>query len=521
MTIVKVLCKRSLLLGLSLTMIGLVPASAEENLKQMIKQTRALREKFLKDPHRPLYHFVSPEGVCHPFDPNGSLFWKGQYHLMYIFQQGRNNHYWGHAVSKDMLHWRILPPALAPGDGDEGIFSGNAFVNKEGVPTILYFGIDAGGCIAVAQDDDLIKWKKLSNNPVVPMLKKNHPDYGKYRAGDPHGWLEGDTYYAIFGGNPTGMRATVFKGKELDQLKYQGDLLAHSVPGVDINEDISCPDMFRLDGKDVLMCISHPLGCRYYIGEWKNDQFYLESHALMNWPGGRFFANDSFLDDRGRRILIAWVGEALLKKRKKELGWAGVMSMPRVLSLADDGTMRIKPIKEIEQLRINPRAHKDIDLADGAELVLEDISGDCLEIDLEIDPGSALQVGLKVRRCPQGEEETLVIFKPDSGKLILDVEKSSLDRSVRYGTHRPHTAEGGKDIRVQKAPFKLLKGETLKLRVFLDKSIIEVFANDRQCVTQRIYPSRKDALGVSLFCKGGSAKVLSLKAWDMAATNPW
>ena len=196
MTIVKVLCKQSLLLGLSLTMIGLVPASAEEDLKQMIKQTRALREKFLKDPHRPLYHFVSPEGVCHPFDPNGSLFWKGQYHLMYIFQQGRGNHYWGHAVSKDMLHWRILPPALGPGDGDEGIFSGNAFVNKEGVPTILYFGIDAGGCIAVAQDDDMIKWKKLSGNPVVPMLKKNHPDYGKYRAGDPHGWLEGDTYYA-------------------------------------------------------------------------------------------------------------------------------------------------------------------------------------------------------------------------------------------------------------------------------------------------------------------------------------
>ena len=321
----KVLFRRSLLLWLVFAMIGFVPAGAMENLDQMIEQTRALREKFLKDRHRPLYHFVSPEGVCHPFDPNGSIFWKGQYHLMYIFQH-RKKHYWGHAVSKDMLHWRIL---------------------------------------------------------------------------------------------------------------------------------------------------------------------------------------------------LAWVGEALLAPRLKENGWAGVMSMPRVLSLAKDGTLRVKPIKEIELLRINPRVHKDISLADGAEIVLKDIAGDCLEIEMEIDPGSASQVGLRVRRSPQGEEETVIAYEPGSSKLILDVAKSSLDKDVRYGTHRPHTAEGGDDVRVQKAPFEVPPGETFKLRVFLDRSIIEVYGDDRQCVTQRIYPSRKDSLGVSLFCKGGSAKVLSLKAWDMAAANPW
>jgi len=517
----KMLLRRSLLLGLLLAMIGFVPARADEGLDQMIEQTRALRAKFLADRHRPLYHFVSPEGVCHPFDPNGSIFWKGQYHLMYIFQQGEEEHCWGHAVSNDMLHWRILPPALEPGDGDEGIFSGNAFINKEGVPTIIYYGVDAGGCIAIAQDDDLIEWKKLESNPVVPELKKKDPDYGKYRPCDPHGWVEGDTYYTIFGGDPTRHRATVFKGTELDKLEYAGNLLAHTVDGIPIDEDISCPDMFELDGKDVLVCISHPLGCRYYIGEWKNEQFYPESHAMMNWPGGRFFANDSFLDDRGRRILIAWVGEALLREGKEKKGWAGVMSMPRVLTLAEDNTLRIKPIEEIERLRINPRAHKGISLADGAEVVLRDIAGDSLEIDVVIDPGSAKQVGLRVCRSPQGEEETIVAYEPDSSKLILDVTKSSLDTYVRYGTKRPHTAEGGDDVRVQRAPFEMGPGGTFTLRIFVDRSIIEVFADDRQCVTQRIYPSREDALGVTLFCKGGSAKVLSLNAWDMAATNPW
>jgi len=242
---------------------------------------------------------------------------------------------------------------------------------------------------------------------------------------------------------------------------------------------------------------------------------------MMNWPGGRFFANDSFLDDRGRRILIAWVGEALLREGKEKKGWAGVMSMPRVLTLAEDNTLRIKPIEEIERLRINPRAHKGISLADGAEVVLRDIAGDSLEIDVVIDPGSAKQVGLRVCRSPQGEEETIVAYEPDSSKLILDVTKSSLDTYVRYGTKRPHTAEGGDDVRVQRAPFEMGPGGTFTLRIFVDRSIIEVFADDRQCVTQRIYPSREDALGVTLFCKGGSAKVLSLNAWDMAATNPW
>ncbi len=122
---------------------------------------------------------------------------------------------------------------------------------------------------------------------------------------------------------------------------------------------------------------------------------------------------------------------------------------------------------------------------------------------------------------PQGEEETVIAYEPGSSKLILDVTRSSLDKGVRYGTHRPHTAERGDDVRVQKAPFEVPPGDTFKLRVFLDRSIIEVYGDDRQCVTQRIYPSRKDSLGVSLFCKGGSAKVLSFEVWDMAATNPW
>jgi hypothetical protein len=93
---------------------------------------RALREKLLSDPHRPGYHFVIPEGQAMPFDPNGAIYWKGRYHLFYIFQDQRG-HNWGHVSSTDLFHWRHHPTGLV-----SGMFSGNCFINKEGRPTMCY-----------------------------------------------------------------------------------------------------------------------------------------------------------------------------------------------------------------------------------------------------------------------------------------------------------------------------------------------------------------------------------------------
>ncbi|MFH1267918.1 MAG: LamG-like jellyroll fold domain-containing protein [Planctomycetota bacterium] len=134
----------------------------------LIADTRALRARLLADPQRPRHHFVSPEGVCHPFDPNGAISWKGRYHLMYIFQNEKG-HCWGHVSSTDLLHWRHHPPALEPGEGDAGIFSGGASLDKNGVPTITYRGLGnpRGICIATSTDDLIETWTKSPHNPVI------------------------------------------------------------------------------------------------------------------------------------------------------------------------------------------------------------------------------------------------------------------------------------------------------------------------------------------------------------------
>ncbi|MHC4213582.1 MAG: glycoside hydrolase family 32 protein, partial [Planctomycetota bacterium] len=464
-------------------------ALAQEQIGDMIKQTRALREKLLSDAHRPGYHFVTLEGRCMPFDPNGAIFWKGRYHMFYIFQN-ENGHCFGHASSIDLVHWRHHPLGL-----EGGMFSGNCYINKEGVPTMCYHDqLRKGNTMAVALDDDLNQWKKLAL--ITPKTEKGDPHHGKYRSWDPFGFLEGDTYYAIFGGK----RPAIAKCKSLEgEWEYVGDLLAHGIGDVDINEDISCADLFKIGDKYMLLCISHRLGCRYYLGQWKNEQFYPEYHERMSWIDPDYFAPETLLDDKGRRIMWAWLFDGRKKRTRRASAWSGTMGLPRVLWLGDDGMLRMAPPEELKILRYNPMKLQSLTLKADSELPLKDFSSNSCELSIEMAPDGAQQFGVKVCASPDGQEETLVYYDAKDKKLKIDTDKSSLGEG-------PKSVEAG--------PFELKPGETLKLRVFVDKSVIEVFANDRQAVMRRIYPTLKDSLNVVLFSKGGSVKVPVLNAWE-------
>jgi beta-fructofuranosidase len=477
--------------------------ASEDDFDRMEKQiygTTLFREKLLKDPYRPVYHFVIPEGFGSPFDPNGAVFWNGRYHLFYIFQDprtGDREHHWGHISSTDLVHWRYHPTGLVG-----GMFSGNCFINKDGVPTMCFHDEQReGNTMAVALDDELNNWKKLEL--ITPKTKEGDKYHDRYDSWDPYGWLEGDTYYAIFGGKTPGIaKSTSLEG----QWKYVGDLLAHSVGDVDIHEDVSCADLFKIGDKYMLLCISHRLGCRYYLGQWKNEQFYPEFHEQMSWVDNSFFAPESLLDDKGRRIMWAWIFDGREDDTTEASGWSGTMSLPRILWLGEDGMLRMRPAEELEILRYNGQTRENIEVKVNTELGLDNIRGNSTELLLEVAPTEAKQVGLKVCCSPDGQEETVIFYDSTDKKLKVDTRKSS-------------TGEGSKSI--EAGPFELEKGEPLKLQVFVDKSVVEVFANNRQAVMRRIYPTRKDSLNVILFSKGGGATVRKLEAWEMMPSNPF
>ncbi len=458
----------------------------------------------------PVYHFTSPTGRdCSPFDPNGAVFHAGRYHLGYIYQDN-GKHYWGHASTDDLVHWRMHPPMLSPGP-EGGIFSGNAFIDKQGRVVLSYHGLGdnaakhpAGNCLAIAQDDNLDVFKKLEANPVM-----------KEPGWDPHTWLEDGVYYSISGGNPgSGRVASLYTCKDESLAKWEllGPLMSHDMPDVFGNEDISCPDLFKLGDKHILLCISHVRGARYYIGRFENRQFHPEAHYRMNWAGGTCFAPETLLDGKGRRIMWAWV-----------LGSPSTMSLPRVLSLASDGVMHIEPPEELNALRKNPRSLKAMDLSADKPQVAEGITGDCKELLVTIDPMQASACGVKVRCSPDGAEETVVSYDPSRKVLRIEMDKSSLNRAVHPRTYAmtfmlPKGAPNP-EVSAQEAPLDLKPGELLTLHLFLDHSILEVFANGRQCITQRIWPTRADSMGVAVFARGGNAKMTALQAWDMGATN--
>ena len=145
--------------------------------------------------------------MAYPFDPNGAIFWNGKYHVGFIYQsyrKGFREHYWGHSVSSDLLHWQLFPDMLDVKDGDieKGIYSGGAFLSREGVPHIMYHGQGSStNLVAYSTDENLRVWKKFEGNPVSKTPEEGDPDYGKYRAWDPEGWYDKatDYYYQISG----------------------------------------------------------------------------------------------------------------------------------------------------------------------------------------------------------------------------------------------------------------------------------------------------------------------------------
>lgn len=494
-------------------------------MTDLIASTRKIRTVLLQDRQRPTYHITTPEGLCAPFDPNAALFWKGRYHLMYIVQTHKG-YCWAHISSKDLLHWRHHLLALEPGGVDSGIFSGGVGVDRNGVPTITYWGLGegAGVCIATSTDDNLDYWIKSPNNPVILQTEKGlavGADGRPYGVADPSAiWIHNNRYYVLTGNIPVlkkyglgqdqqehkGDTTYLFVSDDLIHWKYLHPFYQSNRKWTSHDEDNMCPDFFPLGDRHLLLFISHNRGCQYYIGRYEENHFYPEKHGRMTWVDNSFFAPESLEDDQGRRIMWAWIFDGRERASQKTSMWSGTMSLPRVLWLAEDKTLRMAPAEELALLRCNARRIENLTVRADAEQPLDEVRGDTIELSIEMIGNSATQFGVKVCCSPDGKEKTSIFYDAVEKKICIDTTRSSV-------------GEGPKSI--ESGPLVLNSGEPLRLRVFVDRSVVEVFANDRQAVMRRIYPLCTDKQGVILFSRHGATKVKSLEAWDMAPTNPW
>lgn len=509
----------------------MIMTSESDQIDDLIRSSRELQEKFYSDPYRPVYHFMPPWGWMN--DINGAIFWKGRYHVFYqnlswggVYRAMR----WGHASSVDLVHWIHHPIALTPsvnGYDRNGCWSGGSFVNKQGVPTVIYHGEPGGVCIATAEDEMLVRWTKQQANPIVPMSEVFDGGEDRNSALDPCAWVDGDTYYALIGNYVPGIEGdgtNLFESQDLENWKHVGPFYQSERRWTEFDEDCAVPSFFPIGDMHMLLFGSHLLGSQYYLGKLVNNRFYPEAHSRLSGHWGPLGGPSCMQDAKGRRIYFDWIREYRGSDQEKESGWSGVMTLPRILSLAETSTLQIEPAPELEVLRMNPRTHKSLRVEPNSELTLDNIEGNTLELNIEVRSTGWTEFGVLVCASPGGEEQTSVSVDVTTKTLKVDFTKSSLNENIQFVPFRGDQPVEGlpeekQKTQAQETTFELNLEENLRLRLFIDHSVLEVFANERQCLVQRMYPTRSDSVGVRLFCRGGDAEVKQLQAWDMGSIH--
>ena len=513
----------------------------EEQLKSnpLLIRFRESRKKLAVDPHVPLYHFISPENRLN--DPNGLSFWQGRWHLFYQgYPPEDPRQHWGHAVSDDLIHWRDLPYAIYP-NPEEHCFSGSTLVEEDRV-IAMYHGTRVGNMVAVSNDPLLLNWEKVTGKAVIPQPKLDDP----YSVFDPCIWKKDGMYYSLSAGRKAVgpdkkyIRANfLFQSKDLVNWEYRHPFVEED-RFTQVNDDGACPYFWPIGDRHILPFYSHTSGGQYLLGDYDKarDKFFVTNHGKFNFgasgPGG-VHAPSAAPDGKGGVIIIFNINPA-----KPTQGWNQMMSLPRRLTMIGENEIGIEPFGDIESLRYEHQKVGAMTLPANKEIVLENIRGKAMEIIAEIDPQDAQMIEMNVFRSPNKEEYTRIIFQKNRGKRQfhpygIDVPRlvplwPDYDRRPRQVERRSKrsiasliTIESSyssilPDVRSrapETGPIVLESDEILKLRIFIDKSVVEVFANGKQCVAQRVYPGLEDSDRISLRAQGSEAELIAFDAWQM------
>ncbi|HTB97897.1 MAG TPA: glycoside hydrolase family 32 protein [Terracidiphilus sp.] len=429
-------------------------------------------------------------------DPNGPIFWKGKYHLFYQLNPNAaiwGDMHWGHAVSADMVHWHHEPVALAPTPGDpdsEGCFSGSAIVFN-GRPTFIYTGVqnatpelmtlhDGNGklretqMLATAEDDALLHWKKRAQ-PIIPS-----PPAGMTVTGfrDPCPWHEDDGWYLGVGSGERekGGCVLLYRSHDLLHWEYLHKLTEGKPNGLqaqnpcDSGEMWECPDFFPIDGHH----------CLFYSTEnkviWTTGEYDARAHLYTPkrrgvLDHGAYYAPKSFLAPDGRRILWGWIRETRPEAEFSAAGWAGAMSLPRVLGVGSEGQLTMTPAVEVETLRQAP-THPALQTGSPWRQSLDHLRW---ELSLTIPEGTPT-ISIRLRTGDQHLWE-----------LLLDCAQRTIQSGDTHFEVSDLTSPGS------------------ALRIFLDGSVVETIVGNTAALTSRVYQLHPGETELEILASGNGS----------------
>ncbi|KAK7261701.1 hypothetical protein RIF29_28018 [Crotalaria pallida] len=538
------------------------------------RNLQSLSSDSSNQPYRTAYHFQPPKNWI-----NGPMRHKGFYHLFYQYNpKGAvwGNIVWAHSVSKDLINWTPLDPAIFPSQQSDinGCWSGSTTILPGGKPAILYTGIDPmknqvqNLAYPKNMSDPLLReWVKSPKNPLMAPTMANKINSSSFR--DPTtAWLGKDGYWRVLIGSKRNTRgmAILYKSKDfVNWVRAKHPL--HSAQGTGMWE---CPDFYPVLNKspfaigvetsvnndDVRHVLKVSLDDKkhdyYLIGTYNiakdifvPDNGFEDNKSVYRYDYGKYYASKTIFDDgKNRRILFGWVNESSSVADDIKKGWAGIHTIPRAIWLHKLGKQLVQwPIQEIESLRVDPVTWPTKVLKGGQLLQITGVTASQADVEISFevnefkkaevldswtDPqilcgqkGAAVKgglgpFGLLVFASKGLQEYTAVffrIFRYQHKNLVLMCSDQSRSSLNKDNDMTPY----GTFVNVD--PLH----EKLSLRTLIDHSVVESFgAEGRACITSRVYPTLaiNDKAKLYAFNNGTSnVKITRLSAWSMKKAN--
>ncbi|NYI05165.1 glycoside hydrolase family 32 protein [Allostreptomyces psammosilenae] len=470
------------------------------------------------DPHRPAVHQRPPRNWIN--DPNGPVFHDGRYHMFFQHNPQAPVHadvHWGHASSPDLLRWTDHPVALAPtpgGDDADGCFSGNTL--SLGDRLVAFYSAYRGDRwwqpVARAESTDGgLTWRKLPGLAVPEA-----PD-GVTVFRDPYVWRHGDGYRMLVGaGFDDGQGAALlYESADLDRWTYRGPLHRRGhepvAGGPDTGVMWECPQYVTIGDLGLLIVSAWyegggPSHVVAFTGPETDGRLAAGSPFLLD-HGPDFYAPALMRAPDGRVLLWGWSWEGRQDDWARQAGWAGVLTLPREVTLTPDGRAHQAPAREIATLRRpapDARRLAGHGLTPGAEEPLGEVGGSfelLARVTVREDAGCRLRLVTDEEGGRAREYLDLTLL---DGALLVDRDHASLDGRARGGGYRLPCPEA-------------VPGGTVELRIVVDGSIVEVYTGSGRTLTLRCYPTgippwRLYARGV-----GAGECLLDVETWTLAA----
>ncbi len=444
-----------------------------EQEKERGRFVKGVQKEQYDSPVREAYHFSPWKNWLN--DPNGLCWFQGYYHLFYQcnpHSQQWSQMYWGHAASKDLIHWVHLPVVLEPQEEilknpeklKGGAFSGSAVV--QGDEAVFFLTRSIGPHID-SQETLQQQWMTKSGDMLEFAEEKlvidRPPQGASFDFRDPKVVKAEGKWYMVLGSALEGKAAVLlYESEDLEHWNYTGPLLVEQEDGI---RCIECPDFMELDGKALVIgALMHHHDfqgryqmCRYYTGEFQNGVFTEENRGWFDF-GSNCYAMQSF-EHQGRRISIGWISDFYEEHLELEQGACGSMTIPREMHIQGN-RLYLTPIKETESLKA-----ESLYKGHGENVCLKEIHPNVYKAELEFEDNVlfSLQLGGDAKR-----------------KILLIHDELGL----RLQT---------KGVKSEPVLFPAEVDKVEKLEIFTDRRTVEVYVNDGEAVGTKLFYDIKDS----------------------------